>query len=96
MRNSLISSSILSQIDLSLRNKEGETALMCAARFGSKQVLRLILSHLHELELDEYFLRQRNRFGLSALDLARAENLECAKVLTKHLIDVGHPPTTSK
>lgn len=79
-----------------MRNKESETALMCAARFGSKQVLRLILAHLHELELDDYFLRQRNRFGLSALDLARAENLECAKVLTKHLIAVGQPTAASK
>lgn len=80
---------LLSYVDLALRNKDGETVLMCAARFGSKQVLRMILSHLHELELDEYFLRQRNRFGLSALDLARAENIECAKVLTKYLLGVG-------
>lgn len=73
-----------------MRNKNGETALMCAARFGSKQVMRLILEHLRHLEMDGYFLRQRNRFGLSALELARAENLETAKVLTKHLIAYGH------
>lgn len=76
---------------MSLRNKDGETALMCAARFGNKQTLRLIMAHLHELELDEFYLRQRNRFGFTALDLARAENLENAKFLAKHLITLGHP-----
>lgn len=62
---------------------------MCAARFGSKQVMRMILEHLHHLDLDGYFLRQRNRLGLSALELARVENLDCAKVITKHLIAYG-------
>lgn len=63
---------------------------MCAARFGTKQTMRMILEHLNHLEMDGYFLRQRNRFGLTALELARGENLECAKVLTKHLITYGH------
>lgn len=80
---------LLSYVDLSLRNKNGETALMCAARFGSKQVTRLMLDHLRHLDMDGYFLRQRNRFGLTPLELARAENLEAAKVLTKHLIAYG-------
>lgn len=69
---------------------------MCAARFGSKQTMRLILAHLHELELDEFYLRQRNRFGMTALDLARAENIECAKLLAKHLIALGHPTSSRK
>lgn len=73
-----------------MRNKNGETALMCAARFGSRQVVRIILEHLRQLEMDGYSLRQRNRFGLTPLELARAENLEAAKVLTKHLIAYGH------
>lgn len=81
---------------MSLRNKDGETALMCAARFGNKQTMRLMLVHLHELELDEFYLRQRNRFGYTALDLARAENLECAKLLAKHLITLGHPTSARK
>lgn len=50
----------------------------------------MILEHLRHLEVDGYFLRQRNRLGLSALELARVENLECAKVITKHLIAYGH------
>lgn len=50
----------------------------------------MILEHLRLHEMDGYFLRQRNRYGLTALELARAENLECAKVLTKHLITFGH------
>lgn len=62
---------------------------MCAARFGSKQVVRLMLEHLRHLEMDGYFLRQRNRLGLTPLELARAENLEAAKVLTRHLIAYG-------
>jgi len=62
---------------------------MCAARFGSKQVTRMLLEHLRQLEMDGYFLRQRNRYGLTALELARAENLEAAKALTKHLIAYG-------
>lgn len=69
---------------------------MCAARFGSKQVMRTILEHLHHLELDDYFLRQRNRRGLTALELARVENLDCAKVITKHLISFGHHPQAGK
>lgn len=77
------------QVDLGLRNKNGETALMCAARFGSKQVVRLLLEHLRHLEMDCFFLRQRNRFGLTPLEIARTENLEAAKVLTKHLIAYG-------
>lgn len=81
---------LINYTDFSIRNKNGETALMCAARFGSKQVLRMILEHLRHLEMDGYFLRQRNSFGLTALELARTENLECAKVLTKHLITYGH------
>lgn len=80
-------------MDLSVRNKNGETALMCAARFGGKQVMRLILEHLRQLDMDGYFLRQRNRLGMTALELARAENLECAKVLAKHLIAHGHHAT---
>lgn len=79
----------LRQVDLSLRNKAGETALMCAARFGSKQVTRILLEHLRHLEMDGYFLRQRNRFGLTPLEIARSENLEAAKVITKHLISYG-------
>lgn len=77
------------QVDFSMRNKNGETALMCAARFGSKPVMRLLLEHLQSLQMDGYFLSQRNRFGLTPLELARAENLECAKLLTKHLITFG-------
>lgn len=80
---------LLNYIDFTYRNKNGETMLMCAARFGSKQTMRLILEHLRSLEMDGYFLRQRNRFGLTALELARAENLDSAKVLTKHLITYG-------
>lgn len=72
-----------------MRNKNGETALMCAARFGSKPVMRLLLEHLQSLQMDGYFLSQRNRFGLTPLELARGENLECAKLLTKHLITFG-------
>lgn len=81
---------LLNYADLAARNKNGETPLMCAARFGTKPVVRMILEHLRHLEMDGYFLRQRNRFGLTALELARAENLEAAKVLTKHLITFGH------
>lgn len=84
------------KVDFSLRNKNGETALMCAAKFGTKQVMRIILDHLHHLELDDYFLRQRNRLGLTALELARVENLDCAKVITKHLISFGHHPQAGK
>lgn len=84
------------QADLAVRNKNGETPLMCAARFGSKQVMRMMLEHLRHLEMDGYFLRQRNRFGLTALELARAENIECAKVLTKHLITYGHHTNAGK
>lgn len=64
---------------------------MCAARFGSKQVTRMLLEHLRHLEMDGYFLRQRNRFGLTPLEIARSENLDAAKVITKHLISYGHP-----
>jgi len=52
--------------------------------------MRMILEHLRNLNMDAYFLRQRNRFGLTALELARAENLESARVLTKHLIAYGN------
>lgn len=52
--------------------------------------MRLILEHLQSLQMDGFFLSQRNRFGMSPLELARAENLECAKLLTKHLITFGH------
>ena len=64
--------------------------MMCAARFGSKQVMRMVLEHLRNLEMDGYFLRQRNRLGLSALEMARMENPDCAKVITKHLVAYGH------
>lgn len=74
------------QADLAIRNKEGESALMCAARCGSKHTMRIMLEHMRQLDLDGYFLRQRNRFGLTPLELARAENIECARVLTKHLV----------
>lgn len=84
------------QADLAIRNKDGETVLMCAARFGSKQVMRILLEHLRQLEMDGYYLRQRNRFGLTALELARAENIECAKVLTKHLISYGQHTNARK
>lgn len=75
---------------MSIRNKEGETALMFAARIGTRQVMKMILEHLRLLNMDGYFLRQRNRYGHTALELARASNLECAKVLTKHLIHYGN------
>lgn len=91
--NWCIIESIRAQVDFSLRNKNGETALMCAARFGSKPICRLLLEHLRHLDMDGYFLRQRNRFGLTPLEIARSENLEAAKVITKHLINYGpHTP----
>ena len=92
----LTSSSLPVQVDFSLRNKNGETALMCAARFGSKQVMRLLLEHLRQLDVDGYFLRQRNRLGLTPLELARVENLDCAKAITKHLINYGQHPAAGK
>lgn len=62
---------------------------MCSARFGSRQVMRLLLDHLRQLDVDGYFLRQRNRIGMTPLEIARVENLECAKVITKHLVTYG-------
>lgn len=59
-------------------------------------MMRMLLEHLRHLQMDGYFLRQRNRFGLTPLELARAENLECAKVLTKHLIAFGHNTSAGK
>ena len=56
----------------------------------------MILEHLRSLDMDGHFLRQRNRFGLTALELARAENLDCAKVLTKHLVAYGHHTSAGK
>lgn len=78
---------LIHYIDFEVRDKlNGETILMFAAKFGSKYCLRLLLKHLQDYDLDIYYLRQRNKFGLTALDLSRVSNIDNAKVLTKHLL----------
>ncbi|KAG9510604.1 39S ribosomal protein L11, mitochondrial, partial [Fragariocoptes setiger] len=80
---------LLGYANLSLRNKDGETALMVAARVATKAVMRILLDHMRRLNIEGYFLRQRNRYGQTALDIARSNNLEAAKLLTKHVIKYG-------
>ena len=76
---------------MTIRDKSGETALMCAARFGTPASMHLLLDYLRSLKLDAHVMLQRNRLGYTALELARVENIRCAKLIARHALQHNLP-----
>lgn len=72
--------------DITIQDKDGNTALMHASRLGYVPVIQAFVNHFLKRELDASLLRQRNNQGKNALEIAKEEEkIECVRLLTNFL-----------
>lgn len=71
---------------MTIQDKEGNNAIMYAAKFGYTLVVQAFIENFIKRDLDTNILRSRNNLGKNALDLAKEQNkTECVHLLTNYL-----------
>ncbi|RWS06516.1 hypothetical protein B4U79_19066, partial [Dinothrombium tinctorium] len=80
--------------DITLQDKEGNTAMMYAVKLGSAAILRTFIDNFIAFGVDPNVLRQRNIYGKTALEMAKeAGKSECVLILTNfvtHNFELPH------
>ncbi|RWS29713.1 hypothetical protein B4U80_06567 [Leptotrombidium deliense] len=69
--------------DVTIQDREGNTAVMHAVKYGSSSILRTFVEYFVAFGVDPNFLRQRNVYGKTALEMAKESGKsDCVHALT--------------
>jgi len=74
-----ISQLIESKADLTIVNNRGETALHCAAQYGSKEIIQILVKPEYKMNLNQFMTDGVN--NTSAVFAAQQDHGECLKIL---------------